>query len=384
MNSERAKSSQRPLKQSRASVPRRRILAHPQDIHCVVYHLFTLVAYAAAFWVWLNPDQSGVNSNLERVVFVLGAGLLLGWSSGVDVGVNFHNHTHRRIFKAAWLNRWFGRFWTFSGGWPSYYWQHAHVVVHHANILEDNDWTIPKRNSSGEFENIYRYLFAHWPWRYAGHLYKDFTTGVGGHRVLPRAIFELGVFAILWSIPFAIDPVMGVCLWLFPHWIGNLVMAAGMYVQHSGCRSKSEAEYLHSTTFLSKFFNMTMFNIGYHIEHHDNPAVHWSVLPRLHQEFAPKLREANAHVVPYGYFKAAHIISSNRDGAERFAKDSAPGYPRFKSVSKNEITLKPFVPTPSRFGGAKATNKRSQFEFDEKPETESLDEKIPILNSERA
>ena len=322
------------------------MLAHPQDLHCVFYHSVTLAAYCAAFWVWLNPKEAGVVTFAERGAFVLAAALLLGWSSGVDVGVNFHNHAHRRVFRASWLNRWFGRFWTFSGGWPAYFWNHAHVVVHHANVLEKCDWTLPRRTASGEFENIYRYLFAHWPWRYAIHFYRDFTTGIGGQRSGRRAVKELAIFSALWSIPFWIDPWMGIALWLFPHWIGNLVMAAGMYVQHAGCVPKSEANLQHSTTFLSKFFNMTMFNIGYHIEHHDYPAVHWSVLPRVHEELAPKLRLANSHVVPYGYYKASHIVSSSKDGAEKFIRDEAPGFERC-DPSEGVHSLVPHRPGPA-------------------------------------
>lgn len=306
-----------------------KVFAHPQDVHCFIYHMVSIGAYLAAFWVWLNPEQSGVDTTLDRIAFTLGAGLLLGWISGIDVGVNFHNHTHRRIFRSSFLNRWFGRFWTFSGGWPSYYWDHSHIVVHHANVLEDNDWTVPKRSADGRYENIYKYLFLHWPWRYAIHFWKDFTTGVGGHRVGRRAIKELAIFLAMWSIPFLIDPLMGLALWLFPQWIGNvMIMGSGMYVQHSGCVSKSVAPMRHSNTFLSPFFNMTMFNIGYHVEHHDFPAVHWSVLPRLHKELMPKMLAANSHVVPYGYYHAAHIVSGSVDGDLLFERDEAEGFER--------------------------------------------------------
>ncbi len=315
-----------------ATPPARRrsggILAHPEDIHCVIYHVVVLVCYAVAFWIWHHPEAAGIERTWDLVAFVAAAGFLLGWISGVDVGVNFHNHTHRRIFKKRRWNDWFGRFWTFSGGWPSFFWNHAHVVVHHSNVLRDSDWTLPRRRADGRFENLYLYVFLHWPWRYIQPLWTDFTTGRGGARVGRRALKEFEIFLALWSIPFFIDWRMALCLWVLPHWVGNAVtMASGMYVQHAGGVAKSEAEpFAHSNCFLSPFFNMTMFNIGYHIEHHDNPHVHWSALPALHEAMKDKYKEHGAHVVPYGYYRAASIVSaiSKRGrGYDEFVRDQA-------------------------------------------------------------
>ena len=68
---------------------------------------------------------------------------------------------------------------------------------------------------------------------------------------------------------------------------GSIVMGMGMYAQHAG--GTDEQRYSHTTTFLSHFFNLTMFNAGFHVEHHEHPAVHWSELPRLHEEMKPEL-----------------------------------------------------------------------------------------------
>ena len=37
-----------------------RILARPEDVHCVIYHLVTLACYVIAFWLYLNPAVAGV------------------------------------------------------------------------------------------------------------------------------------------------------------------------------------------------------------------------------------------------------------------------------------------------------------------------------------
>lgn len=308
------------------------VFSHPEDVHCVVFNAGVLLAYAAAFTVWLNAEAAGIDSWLERIAFALPAAFLLGWISGVNVGVNYHNHTHRPIFRNERLGRWHAHLWTFTGGWPAFFWQHAHVTVHHANLLdEDADWTLPRRRADGRFESLYAYVLLHWPWRYAKHLARDFASNRGGPWVRRRALKDLGVFLVLWSIPWFIDPVMALFLWLLPQWIANgVTMGSGMYVQHAGCvRKCEERPFSHSNEFLSRFFNLTMFNIGYHVEHHDYPQVHWSALPAFHAKLRGRLVEHGAHVVPYGYYHAAHIVAGEL-GSEaafrRFREDQAAGY----------------------------------------------------------
>jgi fatty acid desaturase len=310
---------------------RQRLFSHPEDKNCAIFNLVVLACYGAAFWLYRNPAVAGIDGPWDRAAFALGAGLLLGWISGVNVGVNFHNHAHRPIFRSTFLNRWFERFWTFSGGWPAFYWRHQHVTVHHDNLLGETDWTMPRRRRDGRFENIYLYILCHWPWRYAPHLVRDFRAGRGGDWVGRKAVKEGLIFLALWSVPFLIDPLMGCLLWLFPQWIGNaVIMGTGMYVQHADCVPKSdEHPYRHSNAFLSPFFNLTMFNIGYHVVHHDFAQVHWSVLPAFHRRMKKRLVTKGVHVVPYGYYHAASICSSLPDEASafgRFATDQAPGY----------------------------------------------------------
>lgn len=305
-------------------------LARPEDLHLLLYHGFCLLAYALAFWWWLHPEQAGINGTGERIAFVFAAAYLLGWISGVDVGVVFHNHTHRRVFRSPALNRWATRLWTVSGGWPGLYWQHAHVTVHHANLLEAEDWTLPRRRADGRFENLYVYLLCHWPWRYAVHLWRDVRSGRFDGRA---ARTELAWFLLLWSIPFWIDPWMGLWLWALPHWFANCVtMGSGMYVQHAGCVARSDtAPMQHSNSFLSAFFNRTMFHIGYHTEHHDHAGVHWADLPSFHQRHRPALIAAGAHFVTCGYYGAARRLAVlwRADAAYRaFTVEQAPGYER--------------------------------------------------------
>ncbi len=260
---------------------RPRLLARPEDLHAVVFHLLVVAAYASAFWLWLHPEVAGLTSLPARIVFVLTAAPLLGWIAGIDVGANFHNHSHRRIFTRPWLNRWFARLWTPVAGWPHLYWQHLHVTVHHTWLLTERDWTLPKKLPNGRFEGPYAYQFWHWPWRSFLHLYRDIRSGWLPQRA---ALRELGWFLLIWSIPFWIDPWMAVWLWVLPQWCANCItMGRGMYVQHVGCEDHVvNPAHPHSNEFPLPFFNATMFNLGYHALHHDHPGIHWWDLPAAH------------------------------------------------------------------------------------------------------
>jgi fatty acid desaturase len=299
-----------------APTRRRKWLRHRQDLHCLLFHWLTLLGYGCAFFLYLHPEHAHIGSLASRIAFVLAAGIMLGWCSGIDVAVNFHNHAHRPFFRSPYLNRWCGRLWTFSSGWPSFCFEHAHVTVHHGNLLRGQDWTLPRRRPDGRFESLLRYTLLHWPWRFGLHCYRDFTepgrmpSGAG-----KRARWELALFAALWSIPFWIDIEMALTLWLFPQWLGNMaVSGAGMYTQHAGCvRPSAETSHSHSNSSLSAFHNLTMFNLGYHLAHHTHPTVHWIDLPRVHARLLAKL-EAKAprgdrRIFAASYYKIGSLLA---------------------------------------------------------------------------
>lgn len=297
---------------------RLRILAHPQDLHCVAFHVIVMGLYGLSFWIWTQRTALGIAPGAESIFFGLGAALLLGWCSGIEVGVNFHNHAHRRVFTRPWMNRWFARTWTVSAGWPAYFWQYSHVTVHHRHLLDEEDWTLPKRGPDGRWEGFFRYCLLHWPWRYVAHLWHDLREPVAAPAVAKRARKEFAIFALLFSIPFFIDPVGALFLWVLPAWIANvLIVAPGMIAQHAGREAPGpDHVYLHSNTFRSKLFNLTMFNIGYHAEHHTFPHVHWSELPAMHEVLKDDLISEGAHVVPFGYYRAGYLLSRAALGAD--------------------------------------------------------------------
>jgi len=307
-----------------------RALRNTADGHCLVFHVVLLAAYGVAFWIYLHPEPAGLHGGWSRAAFVAAATILLGWCAGIDVPVNFHNHAHRPFFRRPWMNRWLGRLWCFSSGWPSFFFEHAHITVHHANLLSERDWTLPHRGRDGRWESVARYALAHWPWRFARHLWRDFTAPDAPPGLAARACRELAIFLVLWSIPFWIDVRMALLLWVLPQWFGNLTISgAGMYAQHAGCTAKSQARpYAHSNSSLSPVLNYVLFNLGYHTHHHEHPTVHWTRLPQLHRRIADRLAEGGARVYRVGYHRMVSTLTKawldEREQERRLPR--APGF----------------------------------------------------------
>jgi len=309
-----------------------RWLSHPEDVHGLIFCAVHFAAIASAFWLWLHPALTGFTTPLDRLGFALGAGTWLGWSGGVNMGVNFHSHAHKPVFRHAALNRWAGRLWTLPGGIPSWWWRYKHLAVHHGHLGEARDWVQPKRRADGRYENLWLYVLLYWPWRWGYCFWREFR-----HEARPsvrrRAWRELALFLPLFAIPFLVDPWMGLGLWLYPAWFGgSVVMGMGMYVQHAG--GHDGERYSHTTTFLSHWGNLTMFNAGFHVEHHERPSVHWSELPRLHAEMKDELIAGGAHVVPYGLYRGSSLLNSffaQEEGWRRF-REQHPEYQREAAV----------------------------------------------------
>ena len=181
-----------------------RLLARPSDLACVLFHVATVLAYVVAFVIHTNAAVLGLDTSLELAAFEVGAALALGWCSGVEVGVVFHNHAHRRVFTRPLWNRWFERTWTVSGGWPAYVWKFVHVHVHHRRLGHDADWTLPRRGPDGAVEGIWRYSLLHWPRRYVAALARELRAATTPRAVRRRVGRETAWFVVLFVLPFVV------------------------------------------------------------------------------------------------------------------------------------------------------------------------------------
>jgi fatty acid desaturase len=71
------------------------------------------------------------------------------------------------------------------------------------------------------------------------------------------------------------------------------------YLNHYGCDEHSENPYLRANNSLSRWFNLTTHNFGYHTAHHIRPSAHWTELPAIHAGIANRIPER--HLKPFSW-----------------------------------------------------------------------------------
>ena len=87
------------------------------------------------------------------------------------------------------------------------------------------------------------------------------------------------------------------------------------------------SEHNHSRSWDGKLVNFFLFNNGLHAAHHENPGTHWSKLPELHAELAPKIDQRLIERNMWWYFAKNYLV--------------APLFPKFGSV---QVGRAPFDP----------------------------------------
>ena len=74
---------------------------------------------------------------------------------------------------------------------------------------------------------------------------------------------------------------MGFLIFFVVPWIVILFgMANNNYDHHQGCKMTNA--YDSANNFTTFYYTTLSFNVGYHVAHHLNPSLHWSLLPRYH------------------------------------------------------------------------------------------------------
>jgi fatty acid desaturase len=83
------------------------------------------------------------------------------------------------------------------------------------------------------------------------------------------------------------------------------------YLNHYGCDESSDNPYLRANNSLSRWFNLTTHNFGYHTAHHMRPGAHWTELPAIHRTIADKIPDRHIKyfswsglLVPYHFYRS--------------------------------------------------------------------------------
>ena len=103
---------------------------------------------------------------------------------------------------------------------------------------------------------------------------------------------------------------MALALWLLPPGSERLRDGARRCTRSTPTASRrpTTGRPADRTPLLQDFFNLTMFNIGFHIEHHAHPECRLERAAKLHDRLKVRLVAGGAHVVPFGYYRAGRLL----------------------------------------------------------------------------
>ncbi len=199
-----------------------------------------------------------------------------------------HNHSHLGVFRSRSLNAILGTLCQLSCGTPLEFYRLHHVKNHHVYNQGDQDWS-----------SLYTFSNASYPERPVGKAYYvltfPFITTFECLLVLLRSpgtrqqwSFLLPSLTILAALSFlAWFNWQGVLIfYLLPWMVACFALGYNNYDHHVGCEVEDPHEAANNS--LVKWQTLFGFNIGYHIEHHLKPGLHWSKLSQLHAEIAEK------------------------------------------------------------------------------------------------
>jgi fatty acid desaturase len=98
---------------------------------------------------------------------------------------------------------------------------------------------------------------------------------------------------------------------LIPHQYAAWGIVGTNYFQHDGCDETHP--YNHSRNFTGKRLNWLLFNNGFHGAHHLKPSLHWSLLPKFHEEkLVPYLHPSLNRNSLLAYLFETHIYPAKR------------------------------------------------------------------------
>lgn len=250
-----------------------RWLRYKADRRPVAYVHFTLALHVAVFF--LAPTW-------VAVLCVAPLAVLSMFVAAIN-----HHHQHFNTFHSAWMNRIFDIALSLQTGIAPYSWVLHHNLGHHRNYLnqrphpepDESRWTRRDGSQMGRIEYTIDLLLNH----------QIDILRIG--RRYPKYLWAfLWMKLPLWSIlglALYSNPVNAVLAFLLPGFLTLVHTSWVTYGHHAGQYPTSH--YDASVNNTSPLFNHLTCNLGYHTAHHKRPGVHWSLLPKIHDEIKHRI-----------------------------------------------------------------------------------------------
>ena len=214
---------------------------------------------------------------------------VLGYSSWL-CAVVAHNTVHAPVFHHRGMNSAFQIWVSLSYGFPISDYIPGHNLSHHRFLQERED---VMRTSKVRFRwnllNLVSFPFAVTPGILRGNAryakLKGSETWRRQLRVEAVAVWGMKVALLM------VDWRKALCFVIIPQLFANLGIVGINFFWHDGCEPDHPVN--HSRNFTGRLLNFLALNNGYHGMHHEDPALHWSLLPEAHaRHIRPGLHRA--------------------------------------------------------------------------------------------
>ncbi len=268
------------------------------------------------FWMAAAIALVGVEYTWSGLVFYLWP---LNLYLAMCCGIIAHNHNHCPIFSSKRLNRFVGHILTFYYGYPTFVWVPTHNLNHHKHVNRAGDATITWRVTDNHN------AWVAWSYFFVSAYYQSFPikaflkkAKADKPQLYRRIQWQYVIWYSTWLTMLATGIALhglrrGVVLWglsvglpaLFSVW----VIMFFNYEQH--VHTDPWSEHNHSRNFTGRILNVLLFNNGFHGVHHEQPGLHWSLLPAAHARIAdqidPALCQRNLPWFMLKQFVLAHV-----------------------------------------------------------------------------
>ncbi len=196
-----------------------------------------------------------------------------------------HHHQHTRTFKWTPLNRLLEMSYALHTGVTTHLWLLHHVLGHHHNYLDqsrdESRWQRRDGTQMGTLEYTLNVALTSY--------YRGWVVGKRYPRLLrTHLIYTALTVALVFGLV-AYNPVPALFLFVLPMITGMLITAWATYDHHAGLDTDDPFEASYNIT--DPLFNRLTGNLGYHTAHHYKQGLHWSDLPRLHEEIKHQIPE---------------------------------------------------------------------------------------------
>jgi len=194
-----------------------------------------------------------------------------------------HNIVHAPVFKSRFLNKIWQIIMTNAYGHPVSAFVPGHNLSHHLHTQTRRD---VMRTQKARFKwNLLNQVF--FAAIVAGDISKaDMAYTKSMYKEKPawfrQWVAEWASFLLLNGVLLYLDWRAWLVFIQIPHWFAAWGIVGINFVQHDG--ADQDHPYNHSRNLVGPVINWFVFNNGFHAIHHEQPGLHWSLLPAAHNE----------------------------------------------------------------------------------------------------